>query len=107
MQSTQRTISLSLKSLYFGGGSTVILILEVLLLMYGFSDGSLLYVAPLLISPILGVIGVVLGIIAIKRKSQLRQLAVLGIIFGCLCVLLFVGLATFAIALASALQGMP
>lgn len=98
-------VSLSLKSLYFGGGSIAILILEITAIAYGLSDGSLIFIAPLLISPILGIISIVLGIMALKRKSQLRTWATLGIICGSLCVLLFTWVAVYVMILASALQG--
>lgn len=105
MQPEQQAVSLPLKAFYFGGGSVAILILEIAALAYGVSDGSLIFVAPLLISPILGVIGVVLGVLTLKRRLLPRRWAILGIIFGSLCVLLFIGIVIFAIALASALQG--
>ena len=105
MQPTQQNTNLSNKAFYLGGGSVAIVILEVAALAYGISDGSSLFVVPLLVSPLLAIAGIVVGVAALKQKKKPRGLAILGIICGTACVVLFVGFFAFAIALASALQG--
>lgn len=105
MQPEQKNINLSQKSLYYGVGSVVVLILEVFALLFGISDGSLIFIVPLLFSPVLGVVGLVFGIIALRRKESNQRAALIGIVTGGLCVLIFAGFIAAIIAITSALQG--
>jgi hypothetical protein len=100
------TDNLSRNAAYAGGGSVGILILEVSALIFGISDGSLAFVIPFFLSPILGIAGIVLGIKALRRKSQPRALAILGLLLGGFSVLLFIGFIIFIVMLASALSGL-
>lgn len=97
MQNKDQAISLPLKSLLFAIGGLVIFISGVASLYFGISDGSLIFILPLLASPFVSVIGITYGIKAINNNIDPKTLAIAGVISGSLS--LFIITAVTAIAL--------
>jgi hypothetical protein len=105
MEQTQQPVNTPYLSLYFGIGSIATLVLEVLVLAYGLSDGSLSFVIFALVSPLLAVASIIVGSIAFKQKQRPSAAAIVGIVCGGVSLVLMVGLIVFIYWLVSGLQG--
>lgn len=105
MQNQEAVMDLPKKSLLFGLGGLVIFILEVALLFFGISDGSLVFIAPLLASPFLSVLGIIYGIKAIKGNINPRALAIAGIVLSSFSLLIIILVIAVALMWVSGLAG--